>query len=93
MTLSPFQIVSIMSAPEFESGLLWSLCQCRLLIVEEWLPFAIGADNVSFSSDAQLFAKQLWHRDDKRKDYQETHDDEGEDPLQRNDMCRQLGQC
>ena len=63
------------------------------MIIEERSSLTILTDYSSFLSDALFLTEQARNSHEQREQDQTGHDDEGKDPLKRNNMGAELGQC
>jgi hypothetical protein len=62
-----------------------------LLIIQQWLPFTVGAHDLAFTSEGELFAEDTWNADQEGEEGKDACNDEGEDPLEGKDLGSHLG--
>jgi hypothetical protein len=60
------------------------------IIVKQRLPLTVFTDVLSLVSHIKRLSEKAWDRDEESKDEQQAHDDEGEYPLECNDMSKEL---
>ena len=59
-----------------------------LLVIQERSSLLIGWHNCALASEGNIFAEDSWDCDDQSRKEENSHDDEGEDPLE----CNRLGE-
>lgn len=61
-----------------------------LLVVQKRCSLLIGWHDCALASEGQLLAKDSWNCDDQGGEEENTHDDKGKDPLERNSLGQEL---
>ena len=61
-----------------------------LVIIQQRSTLLVGWDNGSFPAEGKFLAKDARDGDEQGEDEEERHDDEGEDPLECNDLGQEL---
>jgi hypothetical protein len=61
-----------------------------LVVVQQRCTLLVSRNDLTLTSEAELLSEDTWDGDQQGSDEKNSHDDEGEDPLESNGLCEEL---